>query len=71
MYAVNINSDSQPIKIISKSFYGFDCDTEEGLIYGLYSPSVTTSGYLFRYKNTGELIDSFKTGIGPNNAVFY
>ncbi len=69
-YDINL-SELSDSPIVSNSFYGFEIDPEDDIIYGLEAALFTSSGYLFRYKLNGEFIDSFKTGIGPNNVVFY
>lgn len=61
-------SGSQPL--ISKNLYGFGVDPETDLIYALYAPSFTTSGWLFRYKSDGQRLDSLEVGIGPSQVVF-
>ncbi len=65
------NPDNSGSLFCSKSFTGLEIDPEEDIIYGFTSPSYTASGYMFRYKNDGELIDSFAVGIGPNGANFF
>ncbi|MBN2521425.1 MAG: hypothetical protein JXB17_13005 [Bacteroidales bacterium] len=72
IYFYDINSSElSDSPVILNSFYGFGIDSEDDIIYGLEAASFASSGYLFRYKLNGELIDSFKTGIGPNNVIFY
>lgn len=71
MYSISNNgsrSGSQPV--ISKNLYGFGIDPSTDLIYALYAPSFTTSGWLFRYKPDGSKVDSLEVGIGPNQIVF-
>ncbi|MFA5815224.1 MAG: DUF5074 domain-containing protein [Bacteroidales bacterium] len=62
------SSGSQPL--ISKNLYGFGIDPETDLIYALYAPSFTTSGWMFRYKPDGLRVDSLEVGIGPSQIVF-
>ena len=62
------SSGSQPL--ISKNLYGFGIDPETDLIYALYAPSFTTSGWMFRYKPDGHQLDSLEVGIGPSQIVF-
>ena len=70
--AMRINATEPPtLPLINKGFYGLEIDPENGDIYGLDAGLFTTAGYLYRYKNTSVLIDTFQVGIGPNCAVFY
>lgn len=56
--------------LISGSLYGFGIDPVTNLIYALYAPSFTTSGWMFRYKPDGIMLDSLEVGIGPSQIVF-
>ena len=72
LYSINCeNPNSSPILICPKSLTGLEIDPENGIIYGFTSPSYTISGFMYRYKNDGGLIDSFAVGIGPNGAAFF
>ncbi|MFC2138117.1 DUF5074 domain-containing protein, partial [Bacteroidota bacterium] len=72
LYSIDCeNPDLSPDLISTKSFTGLAVDTKEEIIYGFSSPSYTSSGYMYRYKYDGELIDSFAVGIGPNGAAFF
>ncbi|MFA6128844.1 MAG: DUF5074 domain-containing protein [Bacteroidales bacterium] len=55
---------------IRGNFYGFGIDPETDLIYALYAPSFTTSGWMFRHKTDGQRLDSLEVGIGPGQVVF-
>ena len=56
--------------VISKNLYGFGVDPVTDIIYALYAPSFTTSGWLFRFKPDGVRMDSTEVGIGPSQIVF-
>ena len=56
--------------VISKNLYGFGVDPVTDIIYALYAPSFTTSGWLCRYKPDGVRVDSMEVGIGPSQIVF-
>jgi len=71
IYSINsdgTNKESQPL--VAKNLYGFGVDPETDLIYALYAPSFTTSGWLFRYKPDGIRLDSLEVGIGPSQIAF-
>ncbi|MDX2444905.1 MAG: hypothetical protein QNK30_14005 [Bacteroidales bacterium] len=55
---------------IKGSFYGLDLDPKEGIIYALKANGFDADGYLYRYEESGTLVDSIKVGIGPNGANF-
>jgi hypothetical protein len=68
--SININSSNSNAPTIRKNFYGFGIDPVTDLIYGLYVPSFTTSGWMFRYNPEGLVQDSLEVGIGPSQIVF-
>jgi YVTN family beta-propeller protein len=61
-----VSETSVPSPLINKNFYGLGFHPANGDIYAGYSPFFSQSGYVFRYTNTGVLIDSIKAGIGPS-----
>ena len=72
LYSINCeNTNSSPSLICAKSFSGLEVDPNDEIIYGFSTPSYTSSGFMYRYKYDGELIDSFAVGIGPNGAAFF
>ncbi len=49
---------------------GLGVDSKTGYLYGGLVPSYKQAGYVFRYKPTGELIDSVKAEIAPSRFYF-
>lgn len=63
----NINSSNvTATEFISKSFYGLAFDPSDENILGSESPNFTSSGSIYRYNLSGQLIDQYSVGIGPN-----
>ena len=62
------STGSQPV--VFKNLYGFGIDPATDLIYALYAPSFTTSGWMFRFKPDGTQLDSLEVGIGPSQIAF-
>ncbi len=56
--------------IINKTFYGLAIDETNQYIYGGYSAGFTQNGTMFRYTQSGILLDSMEVGIAPNGFVF-
>jgi YVTN family beta-propeller protein len=63
---MSITDNMVPAPLVNKNFYGIGFHPSNGDVYGGYSPFFGQSGYVFRYTNTGVLIDSIKAGIGPS-----
>lgn len=55
---------------VSRPFYGLGIDPQTNMVYGALAPSFSQSGYVYRYKLTGQLVDSVKVEIGPNGFFF-
>lgn len=67
----DINSSSVSInEVISKNFYGLAFDPSDENILGSESPDFTSSGTVYRYNVSGQLIDKYSVGIAPNGFVF-
>ncbi len=57
-------------QINARTFYGLGVDPYDGLIYAGMAPGFSQNGYVFRFQNTGTLIDSMEVGIAPNGFAF-
>lgn len=55
---------------INRTFADVGFDAESNQIYTSLIPSFKQAGYVFRYKTTGEVVDSVKTEIGPSGFYF-
>ena len=69
VYSISSSGNSGK-PLISRRLYGFGIDPETSLIYALYAPSFTASGWMFRYSTDGLCLDSLEVGIGPSQIVF-
>lgn len=72
VYSFRISDASIPatVPIASKPFYGLGFDNQNNVLYGAIVPSFSQSGYVYRYRTSGQLIDSLKVEIGPNGFFF-
>lgn len=72
LYSFNVNdaSISTTRPVIKRAFSGIGFDAQTNIIYGGVAPSYKQAGYVFRYKPTGELIDSVKAEIAPTKFLF-
>jgi YVTN family beta-propeller protein len=64
---------SLPVNMTSidnRSFYGLAVDPSGNVIYGGMAPGFTQRGYVFRFDQSGSLIDSLKAGVAPNGFAF-
>ncbi|MDA3906441.1 MAG: hypothetical protein PF484_10225 [Bacteroidales bacterium] len=69
IYTLNINDASfAGTQLLNKSFYGFDINPEDGVIFGYESLNFTERGKLFRYSETGVELGNYIVGIGPNGS---
>jgi YVTN family beta-propeller protein len=59
------------LPFITKSFYGIDVDSSTDIIYGADAKDFAVKGEVYRYQNTGVLIDSYSVGIVPSGFVFH
>lgn len=55
-------------KLIDKSFYSFDVNKDNGVIFGYEAPNFTDRGKLFRYDKNGIELGNYLVGIGPNGS---
>lgn len=69
VYSVSSSGSSSQL-LINGNFYGFGVDPQTDLIYTLFAPSFTTSGWMYRYYPDGKKLDSLEVGIGPSRVVF-
>ncbi len=72
-YSFAITSTAvQATKPLIKKLHGggLGVDPKTGYLYGGLIPSYKQAGFVFRYKPTGELIDSIKTEIAPSRFYF-
>ncbi len=71
IFSISITASAKATTpLINDNLYGFNVDPTDGVIYGLQSPSFTSSGTLKTYSSSGELLGSYSVGIGPNGAYF-
>lgn len=71
IYKINMDDAQVPDSpFVSGIFYGFNINPVTGKIYGFKSNGFLSNGQMFRYSQTGELLDSMEVGIGPNGAIF-
>ncbi|MFN8355881.1 MAG: DUF5074 domain-containing protein [Spirosomataceae bacterium] len=69
-FSINDTSIQTDKPLVNKAFYGLGIDPQTNAIYGALVPSFTQSGYVYRYRISGQLIDSLKAEIGPNGFFF-
>ncbi len=55
-------------KLINKSFYGFDVNPENGVLFGYESLNFTDRGKLYRYDENGSELGNYLVGIAPNGS---
>jgi hypothetical protein len=55
---------------INRTFSSVDFDSESEIIYTSLIPSYKQSGYVYRFKTSGTMIDSVKTEIAPSKFYF-
>lgn len=72
VYSFNISDAtiSTTTPIIKRTVTGLGFDAKANVIYAGISPSYNQAGYAFRYKPTGELIDSVKVELAPSKFLF-
>lgn len=56
--------------LINRNFYALGFDPETNYIYGSDAGNFNANGYVIRYDESGAVVDSFMTGIGPGNFTF-
>ncbi len=72
VHAVSINATSIPANnpIVKKSFYGIGIDPVENILYGADALNYKQNGWVYRFTNQGEKIDSFRVQLIPNGFAF-
>ena len=71
IYVMNITDQILPAQpLADKIFYGLGVDPQTKNILGAYVPGFSQKGYIFRYTDSGLLIDSIKVGIAPSGFAF-
>jgi len=69
--AISITALSVPtIPLIARKFYGLDVNPSNGQIFGCNAENYSQKGFVIRYKNTGEIIDSIQVGMIPGSVFF-
>jgi YVTN family beta-propeller protein len=69
IYKFGINESSfSANKLINKSFYGFDVNPENGVLFGFESLNFTDRGRLYRYDENGSELGNYLLGIAPNGS---
>ncbi len=69
LYTFGINETAfSETKLIDKSFYSFDVNKDDGVIFGYEALNFTDRGQLYRYSETGVEIGHYTVGIGPNGS---
>lgn len=69
IYSMGINDASfASTQLISKGFYGFDINAENGEIFAYESPNYTDRGKLYRYDASGAELGNYLVGISPNGS---
>jgi YVTN family beta-propeller protein len=73
IYKFNVTDTEAPASPIVSStsyFYGLGVDPTTDLIYAADAKGFDSGGTVYRYSASGETVDSFTAGIGPNGFVF-
>lgn len=71
VYKMSIDATELPsTPFIDKSFYGLAVDPSTDNVIGTESPNFSSAGTVYRYDNTGKLIDQYTAGIAPNGCAF-
>jgi DNA-binding beta-propeller fold protein YncE len=71
VYEMTVTSSVLPASsFINKNFYALGYDPVNSYIYGSDAGDFNSNGYVFRYNESGALVDSFMVGIGPGNFTF-
>ena len=69
IYTFNISDASfTETQLINKSFYGFDVNPEDGVIFGYEALNFTERGKLYRYSESGAELGNYLVGIAPNGS---
>jgi DNA-binding beta-propeller fold protein YncE len=74
IYKMNINDTALPSSALiprsGRDLYGLGVDPKTGILYIGDAVNFSGEGTVSRYQSDGTFINSFKTGIGPNNFCF-
>jgi hypothetical protein len=71
VFEISVSSPSVPVTaFIDKNFYGLTVNPTTNEIYGFDPKDWTSPGAFSRYSLSGNLIDDYEVGIGPNGAAF-
>lgn len=74
IYKMNITDAALPVSAIipraGKDFYGLGVDPKTGTIYVGDAVNFSGEGAVYRFHSDGTFINSFKSGMGPNNFCF-
>ena len=73
IYKMSIDSEEPQIfvKTDAISLYGIGVDPISGDVYALDSKGFISNGQVFRYSSSGELLNIYRAGRGPNRVLFY
>ena len=68
VYEMDVTSTTLPITpFINRSFYGLGYDWTSNQLYAADAVDYVQNGWVFRYANTGAVVDSFQVGIIPGS----
>lgn len=71
VYKMSVEATELPTApFIDKSFYGLSVDPSTDNLIGTEVPNFSSAGTVYRYSDTGELIDKYTAGIAPNGCAF-
>jgi len=69
IYTIDINDATfAETQLINKSFYGFDINPEDGVIFGYEALNFTERGKLYRFNESGSELGNYLVGIAPNGS---
>ena len=72
VYEMDINATTLPTTpFINRSFYGLGYDWISNQLYAADAVDYIQYGWVFRYANTGAVVDSFQVGIIPSSFYFW
>ena len=72
VYEMDVTSTTLPITpFINRSFYGLGYDWTSNQLYAADAVDYVQNGWVFRYANTGAVVDSFQVGIIPGSFYFW
>ncbi len=71
LYEFDITASPLPVKsLVNRSFYSLSFDLVRDEIYTSNAMDFSQSGWVYRYRPTGTVVDSFKAGVIPGNFAF-